>query len=50
VVSGSLPADTEGCFWQGVKSLFGGGEQPAAAGSAQPNAPNPSTTDTPIRN
>ena len=50
VVSGSLPADTEGCFWQGVKSLFGGGEQPAAAGSAQPNAPNPSATDTPIRN
>ena len=32
VVSGSLPAETEGCFWQGVKSLFGG-EQPAGAGS-----------------
>ena len=50
VVSGTLPADTEGCFWQGVKSLFGGGDQPAPAGSTQPNPTNPSTPDTTIRN
>ena len=50
VVSGTLPADTEGCFWQGVKSLFGGGNQPAPAGSTQPNPTNPSTPDTTIRN
>lgn len=36
VVAGSLPADTEGCFWQGIQSLFGGGDQPPAAGSVQP--------------
>ena len=49
VVSGSLPADSDGCFWQGVKSLFGGG-QPAGASSAPANAPEPDSTDTPIRN
>ena len=36
VVAGSLPADTEGCFWQGIQSLFGGGDQPPAAGSVPP--------------
>jgi len=49
VVSGSLPADSDGCFWQGVKSLFGGG-QPAGASSAPANAPESDSTDTPIRN
>ena len=29
VIAGSLPADTEGCFWQGIQDLFGGNRQPA---------------------
>jgi penicillin-binding protein 1B len=37
VVAGSLSADTEGCFWQGVQSLFGGG-QPSPSATAQPPA------------
>ena len=45
VITGSLSSDTEGCFWQGVQSLFGGGEHPASAASVAPAA-----TDTPIRN
>ncbi|MFC5582344.1 penicillin-binding protein 1B [Rhodanobacter terrae] len=44
VIAGTLSTDTEGCFWQGVQSLFGGGH-PAPAGSAAPGA-----TDIPIRN
>jgi penicillin-binding protein 1B len=45
VVAGSLSTDTEGCFWQGVQSLFGGGDNSAPASSVAPAA-----TDTPIRN
>lgn len=45
VVAGTLSTDTEGCFWQGVQSLFGGGDHPASAGSA-----TPAVTNTPIRN
>jgi penicillin-binding protein 1B len=45
VIAGTLAADTEGCFWQGVQGLFGGG-QPASAASA----PSPATPATPIRN
>jgi penicillin-binding protein 1B len=45
VVAGSLSTDTEGCFWQGVQNLFGGGDHPSSAGSVPPPAP-----DTPIRN
>jgi len=45
VIAGTLSSDTEGCFWQGVQSLFGGGEHPASAASVAPAA-----TDTPIRN
>jgi len=45
VVAGSLSTDTEGCFWQGVQNLFGGGDNPAPASSVTPAA-----TDTPIRN
>ena len=45
VIAGSLSTDTEGCFWQGVQKLFGGGGHPASAGSATPGA-----IDTPIRN
>ena len=45
VIAGTLAADTEGCFWQGVQSLFGGGDHPPAAGSTPPPA-----NDTPIRN
>ncbi|WP_189442281.1 penicillin-binding protein 1B [Rhodanobacter panaciterrae] len=45
VVAGTLSSDTEGCFWQGVQNLFGGGDHPASAGSVAP-----ATTDTPIRN
>jgi penicillin-binding protein 1B len=44
VVAGSLPADTEGCFWQGVKAIFSGA-QPASAGSAPA-----SNNNLPIRN
>ena len=46
VVAGSLPADTDGCFWQGVQNLFGGGDHPSAAGSSSATPSN----DTPIRN
>ncbi|HWU77442.1 MAG TPA: penicillin-binding protein 1B [Rhodanobacter sp.] len=46
VVAGSLPADTEGCFWQGVRSLFGGGDNPSTARSAPAVPPG----NTPIRN
>jgi penicillin-binding protein 1B len=45
VVAGSLSSDTEGCFWQGVQSLFGGGDHPASTSSTIPAA-----TDIPIRN
>ena len=44
VVAGSLPADTEGCFWQGLQSLFGGGGSPANAATT---APSPSGTPIP---
>lgn len=37
VIAGSLSVDTEGCFWQGVQSLFGAG-QPSPATTAQPPA------------
>ncbi|MFC5435953.1 penicillin-binding protein 1B [Rhodanobacter umsongensis] len=37
VVAGSLSADTEGCFWQGVRSLFGGDNPPAT--SSAPSVP-----------
>jgi penicillin-binding protein 1B len=40
VVAGSLPADTEGCFWQQVGNLFGGGAAPAAS-TAPGNVPAP---------
>ncbi|HEY8683939.1 MAG TPA: penicillin-binding transpeptidase domain-containing protein, partial [Rhodanobacter sp.] len=46
VVSGTLSADAEGCFWQGVQGLFGAGDQPPASAGSTPQA----TTDTPIRN
>ena len=37
VVAGSLPADTEGCFWQRVGDFFGGnGNAPAPAATTQP--------------
>ncbi|OOG42630.1 penicillin-binding protein 1B [Rhodanobacter sp. C05] len=45
VIAGTLSSDTEGCFWQGVQNLFGGGDHPASTSSATPAA-----TDTPIRN
>lgn len=49
VITGTLPTDSEGCFWQGVKSLFGGGDRPSSAagvtGSATPTSP-----DTRVRN
>ncbi len=41
VVAGSLPADTEGCFWQGVRSLFGGGAAPAHVQTVAHPASNP---------
>ena len=36
VVAGSLPADVDGCAWQGIQNLFGGG-QPTTVG--MPGAP-----------
>jgi penicillin-binding protein 1B len=40
VIAGSLPADTEGCFWQGIQSLFGGSDNsPSPAAGAAPAAP-----------
>jgi penicillin-binding protein 1B len=46
VVVGTLATDPEGCFWQGVQSLLGGGDHaPAAAGSAPPAAANPLRND-----
>jgi penicillin-binding protein 1B len=45
VIAGTLSSDTEGCFWQGVQSLFGGGDRPASTSSAAPAA-----TDIPTRN
>jgi penicillin-binding protein 1B len=44
VVAGSLPADTEGCFWQGVKDIFSGNHGTPATAAA------PSTNEQPIRN
>lgn len=41
VIAGTLPTDTEGCFWQGVQNLFGG-DHPAA-GSNVPATPDTST-------
>ncbi len=32
VVAGSLPAEADGCFWQGVQDLFGSGDSAAPAG------------------
>jgi penicillin-binding protein 1B len=46
VVAGSLPAETQGCFWQGVQNLFGGSDNPSPAGSALPAA----SSSSPIRN
>ena len=34
VVAGSLPADTEGCFWQRIGHLFGGGSGTPASNPA----------------
>ncbi|MEO8998195.1 MAG: penicillin-binding protein 1B [Rhodanobacter sp.] len=45
VVAGTLSTDTEGCFWQGVQSLFGGGDHPAS-----PSSTTPAATNIPIRN
>jgi penicillin-binding protein 1B len=39
ILAGSLPQDSEGCFWQRVGNLFGGDQ----------NAPAPAST-APIRN
>ena len=38
IVAGSLPADTEGCFWQHVGNVFGVGsdQQPAPASTVPP--------------
>lgn len=47
IVAGSLPGDTEGCFWQGVQSLLGSGNNPpATTAPGQPQA----TPETPLRN
>jgi penicillin-binding protein 1B len=36
VVTGSLPPDTEGCFWQRIGDFFGGDGAPAPATTTQP--------------
>ncbi|NMW25668.1 hypothetical protein HFP05_15265, partial [Rhodanobacter denitrificans] len=44
VIAGTLSADAEGCFWQGIQSLFGGSDNPpppaAGAAPAAPGAPS----------
>ena len=44
VIAGTLSADTEGCFWQGIQSLFGGSDNPpppaAGAAPAAPGVPS----------
>jgi penicillin-binding protein 1B len=37
VVAGTLSADAEGCFWQHVGNLFGGGDQGPAPASTAPS-------------
>jgi penicillin-binding protein 1B len=49
VIAGTLPADTEGCFWQGVQNFFGGGDHPSSAASA-PGAATPAPSPIPVRN
>ena len=39
VIAGSLSTDSEGCFWQKIGNLFGGGQ-----GASQPAAESPTTT------
>jgi len=40
VIAGTVSADTEGCFWQGIQSLFGGSDNPPPpASGAVPAAP-----------
>ncbi|MFA6229579.1 MAG: penicillin-binding protein 1B [Rhodanobacter sp.] len=46
LVAGSLPTETQGCFWQGVQNLFGGGDNPSPAGSTLPAA----SSSSPVRN
>ncbi len=41
VIQGTLSADTEGCFWQGIQSLFGGSDHPTATGAAGPAPSTP---------
>jgi penicillin-binding protein 1B len=36
VIAGTLPPDTEGCFWQRVGNLFGGGQDAPAPASTAP--------------
>jgi len=36
VVAGTLPQDAEGCFWQRVGNMFGGGESSPAPASSAP--------------
>ncbi len=40
VVAGSLPADTEGCFWQRIGNMFGGGSNTPAP-ATPPASGNP---------
>ncbi|MEO8808937.1 MAG: penicillin-binding protein 1B [Rhodanobacter sp.] len=46
IVAGSLPADTDGCFWQGVQNLFSGGD----SGTSDGNPPATSSSSASIRN
>ncbi|RCS31330.1 penicillin-binding protein 1B [Rhodanobacter denitrificans] len=41
VIQGTLSGDTEGCFWQGIQSLFGGSDHPTATGAASPAPSTP---------
>jgi len=38
VVIGSLPSDSEGCFWQNIEGLFGGGDNSTNSDSQVPAA------------
>ena len=45
VVAGSLSGDVEGCFWQGVQTLFGGDTPATPAADATPSNPNDMSRD-----
>ena len=51
IIAGTLSDDTEGCFWQGVQGVLGGGDSPAeGASSSTPPVANPAAVNPPDQN